>query len=218
MTIRKTLTAGAAVALALSLAACGGDDDDSGSENNGFESATGSNAATEETAADDGNLGYTELQFGDTATYKGSSDYPADVDIRVDDISVSNTCHDGVASYSDAGETPGSTYVKITGDLDVKSDAWGDSFYINVTDWVAVDAAGYSLEITPAYPCNGTGTDTWSNPLDAGQKRHAAEEFEVKGVPVQWGVKPTRSEEGWGWAVSAPVDASVGTPDPTPAA
>jgi hypothetical protein len=214
MTAHKTLAAGAVAALALSLAACGGDDDADNSPDNETSSAT------ESAGADDGNLGFTELQFGDTFTFKGDDDNPADVDLRVDDISVSSGCHDGHASYSDTPEDPGSTFVKITGDMDVKSNSWNDSFYITVGEWVAVDADGYSLEIAPALTCNTEQINTWSNPLDAGQKRHAVEEFEVKGVPVQWGVKPIRSEEGWGWGLPEAADAPAasGAPDPTSAA
>lgn len=203
----RTLAALTAGVLALGLTACTDDDGTS-------ETAT---STTEESE----NRGFTELQLGDTFTFTGDDEYPADVDLRVDDISTSKTCHEGIASYMDGTENPDSTYIQITGDMVVKSNAWNDSFYINDNEWVAVDADGYNLEIAPALLCNRDQTNTWSNPLNAGQKRHAVEEFEVKGTPVQLGVKPIRSDEGWGWTVPEPTestDSASDGPQPTDAA
>lgn len=205
MTTRtRTLAVLTAGVLTLGLAACGGDDDTA-------------NSATSTTETSE-NRGFTELQLGDTFTFTGDDEYPADVNLRVDDISASKTCHNGIASYMDGTENPDSTYIQITGDMDVKSNAWNDSFYITDSEWVAVDADGYNLEIVPALLCNTDQTNTWSNPLDAGQKRHAVEEFEVKGTPAQLGVKPVRSAEGWGWTVPAATDAkepASDAPQPT---
>lgn len=195
------LTAGV---LTLGLTACGGDDEPA-------------RPTTTEAAE---NRGFTELQLGDTFTFTGDDEYPADVELRVDEISASKTCHNGIASYMDGTESPDSTYIQITGDMDVKSNAWNDSFYITDSEWVAVDADGYNLEIAPALLCNRDQTNTWSNPLDAGQKRHAVEEFEVKGTPVQMGVKPIRSDEGWGWTVPTATESTEpasGAPQPTAA-
>lgn len=192
------------LAAGLALAACGGSDDDT--------QVVQTSAAT--TGASN-NRGFTELQPGDTFTFTGDKEYPAEVNLRVDDINASKTCHNGVASYMDGTENPDSTFVQVSGDMDVKSNKWNDSFYITDGEWVAVDADGFTLEVTPASLCNTDQINTWSNPLDAGQKRHAVEEFEVKGTPVQWGVKPIRSDEGWGWKVGAPTTADSKAPHPT---
>jgi hypothetical protein len=208
MTIRRTALA-VVTAGALALTACSGDD--------GQDADSTTPTPTEDNA--DG-AGFTEMQLGETFTYTGDDEHPADVDITVEDISVSNSCHNGIASYMEGEqEDPESTFVQVSGEMYVKEDTWSDSFLLSVTDWVAVDADGYTLEVAPPHLCETDQINTWSNPLGVGQKRRIVEEFEVKGTPVEWGVKPVRSSEGWGWTLNAPTD-SEGQPDgpaPTPA-
>lgn len=213
MTIRRTAFAVVAAG-ALTLTACSSDDD---------ADAQDTPTATADQDAGDGaeGAGFTELQLGDTFTYAGDDEHPAEVDITVDDISVSNSCHNGIASYmEDYQEDPESTFVQVSGEMDVKANTWSDSFLLSVTDWVAVDADGYTLEIAPPHGCDTDQINTWSNPLGVGQKRRIVEEFEVKGTPVEWGVKPVRSAEGWGWSLDAPTEGKDkgDGPAPTPAA
>lgn len=212
MTIRRTAFAIAAAG-ALVLTACSNDDD---------QDSDATTATTSETASEGASsgAGFTKLQLGDTFTYTGDDENPAEVDITVDDINVSNSCHNGIASYMEGHqEDPESTFVQVSGEMDVKANTWSDSFLLNVNEWVAVDAEGYTIEVAPASICETDQINTWSNPLGVGQKRRIVEEFEVKGTPVEWGVKPVRSAEGWGWSLDAPTEGKdPDGPAPTPAA
>lgn len=76
-----TTHTGLLAVLTLGLTACGGDDEPA-------------RPTTTEAAE---NRGFTELQLGDTFTFTGDDEYPADVELRVDEISASKTCHNGIA-------------------------------------------------------------------------------------------------------------------------
>lgn len=207
MTIRRTALAVVAAG-ALALTACSNDDQDNGT--------TETPATTDASAEPQAH----EQVLGDTITYTGTDEYPADVDITIDDISASTSCHEGQNDYVDTPEPEGTTYIKVAGEMDVRNTTWHDSYSVLDHEWIALDPDGYQLQIGPAFSCEPTEGQQWDEATQIGNKSRLVQEYAVQGAPDRWVLNPTRSDEVWGWEIPETDTQEEGSdgPAPTPAA
>ncbi|MGP9619880.1 hypothetical protein [Corynebacterium sp. AOP34-BR1-29] len=208
MTIRRTALATVAAGV-LTLTACSNDDQDR-------------LAPTETPATTDPSTEpkVHEQVPGDTITYTGTDEYPADVDITIDDISASDTCHHGENGHTEAPADEDITYIQVSGEVDVRKVSWSDSFSILDQEWIALDPDGYQLQIAPPFSCESSSEQNWDESTQVGNKARLSQEYAVKGAPDRWVLNPSRSDEVWGWEIpeADTQEESADGPAPTPAA
>ncbi|MGP6173361.1 hypothetical protein [Corynebacterium sp. A21] len=155
------------------------------------------------------------IELGDTANLTVGANGPRDINVRIDDISVSEQCHSGLNSYSE-GSYDGyyndhGYFIQITGEFEVIE----HQVNYSVSGWDGTTADGYAVDFMPASECNDPADDmpgfrSFSNPIDAGQKARAVEEYWVAELPENIVLDGPYEPVSFTWPV--PQDISEPTP------
>ncbi|QGU07164.1 hypothetical protein COCCU_06100 [Corynebacterium occultum] len=155
------------------------------------------------------------LELGETANLTVGADGPRDINVRIDDISVSEQCHTGLNGYSD-GPYDGyyndhGYFIQITGEFEVIE----HQVNYSVSGWDGTTADGYAVDFMPTSECNDPADDmpgfrSFSNPIDAGQKARAVEEYWVAELPENIVLDEPYEPVSFAWPV--PQDISEPTP------
>lgn len=158
----------------LVLTACGKEDEPA---------ATPSPLAVETTS--EAPSGPVEVELGETINLTQDANGARDIDLTIEDISISDQCHTGLNSYTDTPADPG-YYIQMRGEMEVKQSTSGYSFI--ETSITALDDNDYTIEIAPAFDCNQPqegmdGYQSFNNPVSEGQKARGVLEFWVADIP-----------------------------------
>lgn len=173
--MKKTLAVVSASILAFSLAACGGGDSTSEETT---PSATGAPSAPPQDDVD--------VAVGETITLVQDVAGSRQVELTIEDISVSEQCHHGHNDYTDSRED-GGYYIQLTGEMDAIAGERG--YQLSETWMTGTTADGYAVTFSPAFSCMNPeevmpGYQAFDNRIIAGQKARGVLEFWAEELPA----------------------------------
>lgn len=147
--------------------------------------------------------GPVEVELGETINLTQDANGERDIDLTIEDISISDQCHAGLNSYTDTPAEPG-YYIQMLGEVEVKQSTSGYSFI--ETSITALDDNDYIIEIAPAFNCNQPqeGMDdyqSFNNPVSEGQKARGVLEFWVADIPDKLSFTEPYEPLTWLWDV-----------------
>ena len=160
-----------------------------------------SSTATETTST--APTGPVEVELGETINLTQDANGARDIDLTIDDITISDQCHTGLNGHTDEHED-GGYYIRMIGEMDVKQSQTNFSF--SETSLTALDEESYTIEVTPAFACNYPNDDLdgyqwFDSPIDEGQKARGALEFWVADVPEKLSFTEPYEPLTWVWEV-----------------
>ena len=182
------------LAVPLVLTACG--------QTDATDTATETTTEAEPTTSE-APTGPVDVELGETINLTQDANGERDIDLTIDDITISDQCHTGLNGHTEETED-GGYYVRMSGEMDVKQSHTNFSFS---ETWItALDDEGYTVEVTPAYPCNypNDGMDGYQwfdNPIDEGQKARGVLEFWVADMPEKLSYAEPYEPITYVWAV-----------------
>lgn len=145
-----------------------------------------------------------KIKLGDTINLVQGANGTRDIDVTVNEISISDQCHTGLNGHTDEPEKPG-YYVRMIGEMHVKQSP--NNFSFSDTSLTALDADDYTLTIAPASACNYEtddldGHQSFDDPIDEGQKARGALEFWVSGMPEKLVYSEPYEPTSWIWNIT----------------
>lgn len=180
------------LAIPLILAACGQEDEPV---------ATPTPTAVETTS--EAPSGPVEVELGETINLTQDANGARDIDLTINDITVSDQCHTGLNGHTDEPEEDG-YYVRMTGEMNVKQSQ--TNFNFSELALTALGSDGYTIEVTPAFACNHPyedmdGYQWFEDPIDQGQKARGTLEFWVADTPEKIAYSEPYEQDSWFWTV-----------------
>ncbi|MGP5206467.1 hypothetical protein ACTXJY_00415 [Corynebacterium casei] len=147
--------------------------------------------------------GPVEVGLGETINLTQDANGARDIDLTIDDITISDQCHTGLNGHTDEPED-GGYYIRMIGEMDVKQSQTNFSF--SETSLTALDEENYTIEVTPAFACNYPNDDLdgyqwFDSPIDEGQKARGVLEFWVADIPEKLSFTEPYEPLTWVWEV-----------------
>lgn len=147
--------------------------------------------------------GPVEVELGETINLTQDANGARDIDLTIDDITISDQCHTGLNGHTDEPED-GGYYIRMIGEMDVKQSQTNFSF--SETSLTALDGENFTIEVTPAFACNPEyddmeGFQGFDNPIDEGQKARGVLEFWVADIPERLSFTEPYEPLTWVWEV-----------------
>jgi len=147
--------------------------------------------------------GPVEVELGETINLTQDVNGARDIDLTIDDITISDQCHTGLNGHTSEPEDDG-YYIRMSGEMDVKQSQTNFSF--SETWLTALDDENYTIDITPAFACNPEDDDMdgyqgFDHPIDEGQKARGVLEFWVADVPEKLSFTEPYEPLTWVWEV-----------------
>ena len=159
--------------------------------------------------------GPVEVELGETINLTQDANGARDIDLTINDITVSDQCHTGLNGHTDEPEEDG-YYVRMTGEMNVKQSQ--TNFNFSELALTALDSDGYTIEVTPAFACNYPyedmdGYQWFEDPIDQGQKARGALEFWVADTPEKIAYSEPYEPDSWFWKAPDPKASGSGAED-----
>ena len=145
--------------------------------------------------------GPVEVELGETINLTQDANGARDIDLTIDDITISDQCHTGLNGHTDEPDE-GGYYIRMIGEMDVKQSQTNFSF--SEMSLTALDEESYTIEVTPAFACNYPNDDLdgyqwFDSPIDEGQKARGVLEFWVANVPEKLSFTEPYEPLTWVW-------------------
>lgn len=166
------------VALALSISSCSNPSRSSTEQ----PVETSSAVQTTTSAAPSGPV---EVELGETITLTQNGMGPREVDLVINDISVSRECHNGESGTIDHLEGDG-YYIQMTGEMDAKK--LQGKYGFDFTDLTGLDSNGYTVTINYAHGCESAykakdDHQSFSDAIGEAEKARGVLEFWTSELP-----------------------------------
>lgn len=147
--------------------------------------------------------GPVEVELGETINLTQDANGARDIDLTIDDITISDQCHTGLNGHTDEPDE-GGYYIRMIGEMDVKQSQTNFSF--SETSLTALDEENFTIEVTPAFACTYPNDDLdgyqwFDSPIDEGQKARGVLEFWVADVPEKLSFTEPYEPLTWVWEV-----------------
>ena len=144
-----------------------------------------------------------EVELGETINLTQDANGARDIDLTIDDITISDQCHTGLNGHTDEPDE-GGYYIRMIGEMDVKQSQTNFSF--SEMSLTVLDDENYTIDITPAFACNPEDDDMdgyqgFDSPIDEGQKARGVLEFWVADVPEKLSFTEPYEPLTWVWEV-----------------
>nr|WP_282101626.1 hypothetical protein [Corynebacterium callunae] len=157
-----------------------------------------------------------EVELGETITLVQDVNGPRKVNLTIEDISVSDQCHQGRNNYTETTED-GGFYIQMTGEMEAIE---GDGYSLSETWMKGTTNEGYAVQFSPAFSCEDPSTamegyQPFDTSIIAGQKARGVLEFWATDLPETITLTEPYEPVDYVWKVPEPVLSGEAQAEPT---